>query len=168
MGSLLHRFARDRRGSAAVEMALVAPLLIVLLFGAFELGNYFLTEHKVVKAVRDGARYAARQAFDQYAGCAPSSVVVDSTRNVTRTGQVANGGTPRVLGWTNPATITVTSVCNRTGSFQNQGIYRNLTVGAPVVIVSATVQYTPLFAQIGLGRLTLNLRASSEAAVTGI
>lgn len=121
-----------------------------------------------MKSVRDGARYAARQAFDQYAGCAPSSTVVDSTRNVTRTGQVASGGMPRVAGWTNPATITVTAVCNRAGSFQNQGIYRNLTVGAPVVIVSATVPYRPLFAQIGLGSLTLNLNASSEAAVTGI
>ncbi len=168
MKSLVHRFGDEQQGSAAVEMALVAPLLIALLFGAFELGNYFLAEHKVVKAVRDGARYAARQAFDQYSGCTPSSMVVDSTRNVTRTGQVASGGTPRVTGWANPATITVTAVCNRTGSFQNQGIYRNLTVGAPVVVVSASVLYTPLFARIGIGRFTLNLNASSEAAVTGI
>ena len=34
-----------------------------LMFGAVELGNYFLNEHSLVKAVRDGARYAARQDF---------------------------------------------------------------------------------------------------------
>src|SRR3546814_6902005 len=44
-------------------MALVSPMLILLMFGSFELGNYFLDEHVVLKAVRDGARYAARQNF---------------------------------------------------------------------------------------------------------
>ena len=46
--------------AAAAEMALVVPLLVILMFGSFELGRYFLDEHVVVKAVRDGARYASR------------------------------------------------------------------------------------------------------------
>ena len=53
------RLSSDRRGAAAAEMALVTPLLLVILFGAVELGNYFYNEHIVVKAVRDGARFAA-------------------------------------------------------------------------------------------------------------
>src|SRR3546814_3109530 len=60
---LWRSLARDRSGAAAAEMALVSPMLIILMFGSFELGNYFLDEHVVLKAVRDGARYAARQNF---------------------------------------------------------------------------------------------------------
>ena len=49
------RLNRCQSGVAAVEMALVAPLLLALLFGSVELGKYFLDQHVVVKAVRDGA-----------------------------------------------------------------------------------------------------------------
>ena len=34
-----------------------------------EIGNYFLDEHILVKAVRDGARFAARQNFSNYSAC---------------------------------------------------------------------------------------------------
>ena len=54
---------RDSRGVAAAEMALVTPLLAMIMFGAVELGKYFWDEHLVVKAVRDGARFASRQNF---------------------------------------------------------------------------------------------------------
>ena len=46
-------------GAAAAEMALVLPILIALMFGSFELGNYFLNQHVVTKAVRDGLRFEA-------------------------------------------------------------------------------------------------------------
>ena len=68
---------RDRAGAAAAEMALVTPLLMIIMFGAMELGKYFLDEHVVAKAVRDGARYAARRSFTDYAGCAVSGDVQD-------------------------------------------------------------------------------------------
>ena len=54
-------------------MALVMPLLLILMMGSVELGNYFYNEHKLVKSVRDGARYAARQAFTNYASCSGSA-----------------------------------------------------------------------------------------------
>lgn len=167
MVRVLHRFAKDRRGAAAAEMALVAPMLIILMFGAFELGNYFLAEHKVVKSVRDGARFASRQPFELYAGCTPSTGLVTTTRNVTRTGRVS-GGTAKLPYWTDPATISVTSTCPDPTGAAYQGIYRNVAGGAPVVTVEATVPYTPLFASMGLGSLTLNLRARSQIAVMGI
>ena len=58
------RFLRsDVRGAAAAEMALVLPLLILIMFGSFEMGNFFWESHIANKAVRDGARFAARQNF---------------------------------------------------------------------------------------------------------
>ena len=66
MRQLFALIRKDRCGAAAAEMALVAPMLITLMFGSFELGNYFLSEHALAKAVRDGARYATRIAVTNY------------------------------------------------------------------------------------------------------
>lgn len=165
---LLLTMIRDDRATAAAETLLVLPVIFSLLFGAFELGNYFLTEHKVVKAVRDGARYAARQPWSDYSSCTPSSTLRDRTRNVTRTGQITSGGTPRVDTWTDPNSITVSATCDTTGTYSNSGIYGTSTIGTPVVTVAATVPYTPLLAQLGLANVSLGLNARSHAAVTGI
>src|SRR3546814_168675 len=154
----------DRTGSAAAEMALVAPLLITLMFGSFELGRYFLDEHVVVKAVRDGARYAGRLKFAEYAGCGASGAALTNVQNLTRTGQVTSGGTARLPYWTNPATITVTVEC-KTGY---SGIYKGLALDSPVVTVSATVPYSSLFSGIGFSVTGLNIMASAESAVMGI
>jgi hypothetical protein len=163
MLALLRRFAADGRASVATEMALVAPLLATLMFGSLELGTYFWTEHKVIKAVRDGARFAARQSYDEYPACSPSSGLIDETRNVTRTGQIANGGTPRIGYWTDETTITVTADCDHPGSYA--GIYALSPIGVPVVTVSASVPYESLSGFISTG---LELHARSEAPVYGV
>lgn len=159
-------FRRDDCGSSAVEMALVTPMLLVLMLGSFELGKFFLDEHTLAKAMEDGARFASRQPFTEYTGCAPSSTVVQNTRNVSRTGQVASGGTPRLNYWTNQATITVSVTCDTTGTYS--GIYKGGSLGAPVVTVSAAVPYTPLFARMGFSSVALTLRAQAQAAVSGV
>jgi Flp pilus assembly protein TadG len=150
------------------EMALSIPILVALMMGSFELGAYFLAEHKVIKAVRDGARYASRQPFTDYASCTPSSTLITNTRNVTRTGQVSSGGTPRLGYWTDPNTITVTVTCDTGGSYSTAGIYTGSTQGAPVVTVNAAVPYTPLVGTLGITRASLTLNAHSQAAVDGI
>ncbi len=166
MRDLIFRLARDVRGNSAAEMVLSLPLLFVIVFGAFELGNFFMTEHKVVKAVRDGARYAARRPYADYPGCTASSTLIDETRNVTRTGQIPSGAAPRVWGWTDPASVTVSATCDNTGTYT--GIYVASPIGTPVVTVVAQVPYTPLLGQLGLTDATLTLNARSFAAVTGV
>lgn len=166
MRMLLPALARNDRASPTAEMALSLPIMFALIFGAFELGNYFMTEHKVAKAVRDGARYAARRPLTDYTGCAPSSDLVEVTRNVTRTGQLASGGTPLVGSWTDPASIAVTATCDTSGTYT--GIYVTSAEGTPVVTVTATVPYVSVLGLLGLANVSLNLNAQSEAAVTGI
>lgn len=51
----------DRRGVAAVEFALVAPVMVVLLFGAIELGNAFRIQTKVNTATGQLAELIAGQ-----------------------------------------------------------------------------------------------------------
>ena len=47
---------RERRAIAALELALVSPLLIFLLFGVWELGRYIEIQQVVQNAAREGCR----------------------------------------------------------------------------------------------------------------
>ena len=151
-----------------VEMALVTPLLLIILMGSFELGNYFLDEHALVKAVRDGARFAGRQDFSNFAcSGSPGGTVVADTRNVVMTG-LTSGGTNRLPLWV-PSSITITQACaTAAGGTPLSGIYRGAANGATTVTVSATVPYLPLLSSFGFRGTGLNLNASQQAAVMGI
>ena len=148
-------------------MALVAPFLIAIMFGAMELGYYFYSEHVVVKAVRDGARFASRQTLDDY-DCTTSNIggtVVADTQRVTRTNQVATGGSARLPGWTNDASVSVTMTPQPIGTYG--AIYSGMTC-VPVVVVTATVPYNSLFGSLGFNTTGFQLQATSQVPVMGI
>lgn len=46
----------DRAGNAAVEFAIVGPVLLLMLMGIFTYGGYFLTAHTVQQLTNDAAR----------------------------------------------------------------------------------------------------------------
>lgn len=52
------RFAWDTHANAAVEFAIVGPVLLVLMMGIFTYGGYFLTAHTVQQIANDAARAA--------------------------------------------------------------------------------------------------------------
>jgi len=49
----------DERGVAVVEFALVAPLLLILVFGIIDLGRAYSTLNQIAASAREGARVAA-------------------------------------------------------------------------------------------------------------
>jgi Flp pilus assembly protein TadG len=53
------RRLRGERGASAVEFALLAPLIFMLLFGIIEFGLAFLSVQSIRTAVREGGRAAA-------------------------------------------------------------------------------------------------------------
>ena len=162
---MLCKFIKNQIGAAAAEMALVTPLLMILMFGSFELGKYFWDNHILTKAVRDGARYASRQAFSNY-DCSAETVatgVETSTQNLVRTNTLDGSGTVRLAGWTN-AMITVDVTCDNSGDYTS--IYSGIDV--PVVTVDANVPYRSLFGSLGFTDATFSLRAQSQAPVMGI
>ncbi len=53
-------YMRDARGLAAVEFALVLPVLIVLLFGIFEVSRFLLITHKLDKATASMGDFTAQ------------------------------------------------------------------------------------------------------------
>jgi len=162
-------FIRNDRGAAAAEMALLLPLLIVILFAGMEGGYFMWSEHKVVKGVRDGARYAGRQPFGT-ADCDSGVLLAeDAVKNVTRTGYpdpatYPGSDIPAVPGWANDK-ISVTVTCDNTTV---TGIYEDLPDGAPRVTVTAIVDYPSLFGVLGFPATGLTVSAEAEAAVMGI
>ena len=55
--NLLHRFRRHRRGSAAVEFALVAPIFFALLFAIVEVALMFFASQVLETVAQTSARY---------------------------------------------------------------------------------------------------------------
>jgi hypothetical protein len=106
------RFSRGvvaDRGAAALEFALVVPILITLVFGMIDYGLYFSDS----LGARDGTRLAARQAsVANFSGsCSPSRYIADGTDvqvnrvaclAVDQTGAIGGDAYARVLapnGW---------------------------------------------------------------------
>lgn len=159
-------FWRDQRGASAAEFALMLPLMLVLIFAGLEAGYYVFTEHKVIKAVREGSRYAGRLQWSNY-DCLNGTVdgtAEQNIRNVTRTGFPA-GTVPHIPGWTD-GQVSVSLDCDSattTGIFEGNG-----TAGAPRVTVSTTTTYPSLFnGFVGLDN-TGTIHASAQAVVNGI
>ena len=169
----------DRSGSAAVEMALITPLLLVILFGSVEVGNFFYNEHRLTKAVRDGARYAARQSFTNYSGCTGTAAAVptallDSTKLIVRKGMLDSSEPDLLANWANGSTIfTVMMQCSTAaGGTTLGGIYNGNNVGtagfAPRVIVTASLPYQPILGAFGFTGSGVFLNAAQQSAVTGL
>ena len=53
---LVTRAARDERGVAAVEFAIILPVLVLMLMGIIDWGFFFFFSESVVNAAREGAR----------------------------------------------------------------------------------------------------------------
>lgn len=154
----------DSAGAAAAELAMLLPLLVLLMFASFEMGKYFLDAHTVQKAVRDGARYAARQSFTEMP-CGGTATDETAIKNLVRTGTTQAGGNPRLTYWTDPATITVTITCDSGQTYSASGVYTGVTDGARRVTVAAAVPYDTLF---GIRLVGAIVNARNEAAVMGI
>ena len=166
-------FMRDTRGAAAAEMTLMIPLLLIFMFVGFEAGHYIYTEHKIIKAVREGARYGGRLPFESF-GCATAGgsenfiPMADPTdvQEVTVFGMPqdpAEPDAPRISGW-EIGEVTVEYKCD---SSINTGLYRYQQSGAPIVRVIAQADYPSLFEQLGLIDSAAIVQASAEAAVMG-
>lgn len=49
----LSNFARDKRGSMAIETAIVAPMLIIMSLGTFEVGTIVARQHELQSAANE-------------------------------------------------------------------------------------------------------------------
>jgi hypothetical protein len=177
MMKCVSRLLHDKGAAAAAEMVLITPMLLTLMLGSAELGNYMLTQHAVTKQVRDGARYGSRLTFASSGFSCPGTVFDDGNAetniiNVTKTGSVDGTATGRFASsfWVacpgSAQPVTVSYRCVSKADYG--GIYTSLDGDIPVVTVSADVKYPSLFASLGFDTSALCLHAKSESAAYGL
>ena len=165
-------FLTDQRGAAAAEMALILPLALALLFTTFEGAYYMICEHRVVKGVRDAARYAARLDLTNYAcpGATFSGTPDTKIRiqNLARTGQLspdtaALARAAKIWG-TNRDKVEVTVTC----ASNQGGIYAATGGNAPQVKISARVPYSSIMGAMGFTSATIDIGAAAQSPVIGL
>lgn len=114
-----------RRGAVATEAALVAPLLIVVLFGAVDIGQYVNVAQSISNASREGARIASR----------------DRTTNTSAVQQAVWAYFAQTFPNLNSTQIqaaTTVTVRDETSNVAVSGDMSTLTSGSPI---SVTVQF---------------------------
>lgn len=89
------RLQPDRQGSATVEFALVAPLLIALILGGIETGFNFDSTHKMYACVRQSGRLAAMDNAEKLLSgqSANDKVILDIQNALTAEGLPGNQAT---------------------------------------------------------------------------
>lgn len=72
----------SERGAAIVEMAIVLPLLLLLVFGIVEFGRAYMTDISVTHAAREGSRAYAITRGSADAATAESAAIEAAERTV--------------------------------------------------------------------------------------
>lgn len=90
---------QNESGTSAVELALVMPILIMILFGIFQFGLAFNNYLAITHAAREGARMAAVGSYSQSAVIQDALPAVPSSVTLTYPDGQQQG---------NPVTVTVT------------------------------------------------------------
>ncbi len=144
----LRRWRRDRRGSAAVEFAFIAPMFFGLLFAIFEIGLTFLAG----TVLENGLQQSARKMYTHEAAdtnmtqqqfiaelCGYVSMLMDCSQlrvNVS----ITPAGSP----------ITILNPIDKDGKFVDSFNYQNPNPNtAETVVVSAFYQWPLLLTQLG-------------------
>ena len=99
-------------GAAAVEFALILPLLLILIIGLIDFGRMGFTQVSVTSASREGARYSSLY-----------SSGLSSTQLITDFVQTSSPLTAKVSQLDSAGVLTVTSsMCSSTQSGENTSV----------------------------------------------
>lgn len=93
------RVARDPRGTAAIEFALLSPLLLILLTGVIEIGMAGYQAMQVQASVEAGALYAAKNGASDLSAISQAIVGATGTAGITASpAPVSYCGCPNATG----------------------------------------------------------------------
>lgn len=174
----LMRFARDTRGVAAVEMVLMLPVSVLMLFITMEAGHYLYVEHALIQNLRDSARFGARQPFSAF-NCTsaladtamPTSgalgTIGTNIKTLARFGELspANGALPPIKTW-DATEVSIVYGCTSNAQTVT-GIYKSMNF-APYIKVYGTPEYPTLFGSLTGFAGTMRLFGKQQAVVVGL
>lgn len=129
---------RHQCGFAAVEMVLVAPVMLFFLVLVLELGNILIQHNVLSKSVQNGARYAVSEVYDTKGGTIAPTLEI---QNVVVYGQSSVGTAVLSTLTTSDVTVTPPSIDS-------------------YVRVSVTYDYVPLFLSIPLSATSFSIPLS--------
>ena len=96
-------FRVDERGSASVELVVLMPLLLLILFSSVQGAVYYHASTLAMAAAQEGARAASRENGTLAAGISAASAFVTDTAGDSLTAVTISGSRTAAI-----ATITVT------------------------------------------------------------
>ncbi|HKX92655.1 MAG TPA: TadE/TadG family type IV pilus assembly protein [Sphingomicrobium sp.] len=103
--SMFKRLRRDQQGAAVIEFAIALPVLLIMIYGIFQVGLIFQANAGMQHALGEGARLATLCTPNGTACTSPSDSAIVAKMSAKKFGMnIGTFGTPTV---TTPAT----SVC---------------------------------------------------------
>ncbi len=143
----LRRFRRNRRGSAAVEFAMIAPMFIALLFAILESAMVFMASQVLETATQDAARMIMT-GQEQTAGKSQAQFKSDLCAKVNVMFDCTNGIVIDVESFPQFSTVSLSNPIDANGNYTPPN---NYVPGGPgdIVVVRAFYQW-PIFVT-GLG-----------------
>jgi Flp pilus assembly protein TadG len=151
LGKIIRRFQGDERGAALVEVAITAPLVLLLSAGVFEFSNMLNTRLLLAAGVEDAARYMARCSSDW-------NTCMARAQNLAANGAVSSGS-ERVAGWLPAAVNIVPTSFVATDVSTGTQLYLSNKSTVDVVTVSTSYSYPDVgfLSYLGFGALTLSV-----------
>lgn len=159
----LRRFRLDQRGTVLIEMALVAPLMVVLSAGVFEFGRFIHDKFLMEAGLTDAARFAARCNSQLYTAAGLTINCAGIAANIAVFGKAnVNPATdvPRVDGWqTSNVTINIADPATCQNAVASDGTVLYLSTTSQVCIVTASTSFPypdlGMLSLVGVGSITL-------------
>ena len=147
MRRLFHSLQREEEGVAAVEVALMLPFFVLLVFGAIDASNLLIQTHRVEQGLALAGGYLSKS---QDPGDR-----IDEAKELAVTGRIS-GGQPIVKGWsTADVSVSFRSVA---------GTYRTGTSGR-VVRMATSHSYEGFGLLRGLSGARIRVEASHEERI---
>jgi len=163
--SYLQGWARGREGVAAIEAALVFPLLAVLLIGTYDMGSAILAGQKVIRASQVTADLIAR---DSEVDCSMIDEAIWAGELALEPFDTATYGVDIAsVGFDSAASPYIEWRETRNMS-PNPNVLAAVAALSEadngVVVVSVEYEYDPLFLGFSMGDFTVGLMPMSEIA----
>ncbi|WP_425617433.1 TadE/TadG family type IV pilus assembly protein [Anatilimnocola sp. NA78] len=107
-------FRKQRRGAAAVEFAVVAPVFFLLVFGMIEYGRMVMVQQIVTNAAREGARVAVLDGSTTTAvQTAARNAMASGSITITADKVTVSPNPPSNAKFGDPVSVTVTVPFNQ-------------------------------------------------------
>jgi len=149
---------RVRKGAVAVEFAIVAPVLLAIMFGMIQYGKAFEMQNQLQVAAREGARFASMDHTGMLsAGQTSNQKLIQEVKNFLATYGIAQ----------NDVTVTVKDHANPTSDFNLDDPHNDLKLFDVKVSVSySKVSLTPVSANNDYGLTAKVVFRNGKASIS--